>query len=257
MRRWVNSSKSSERIFLLDLKEHDAYHLFMRSHIIGFAILCFLLIQPVQGDEREYIKQLPSFTKIEVNGRAAVIIEKSNENRMSVKVRSGSIDDLEIYVSGETLMLKKKGSVFQSRNVTVNISTSFPVSSLSVSGGALVKSYRNIFTSKIEIRSESGSSLDLFSEASVISLYSGRDSSIKIRGTADKLEARCEHGGIIDALLLEAITVYAYAYTGGIVKVKALQYLEAGAGLESSVHYKGEPPQIYLSDALGGKYIKE
>ena len=80
---------------------------------------------------------------------------------------------------------------------------------------------------------------------------------IKIKGKSENVQARASNGGEIDAFLLEASKCLAYSYTGSIIKVNISGHLEAGAGLESAVYYKGDPVSVYLSETLGGKYIKE
>jgi hypothetical protein len=224
---------------------------------ISAVILFFsLAVNVSMGENREYIKKVPAFSKIEINGRVSAVLEKANENSLSIFVKRGSIDDLDIYVSGDTLYLKKTGSLYQTRNITVKISVSGAVKELSVLSGALVKSYRNIFDAESAVRAASGSSLELYADLASVFIQCGRNSSINLRGIAGKMEARAEHGGVIDASLFEVSAANVYSYTGSSIKVNVRDFLEAASGLESIIYYKKEPAEKHFSTALAGKYIE-
>ncbi len=235
----------------------------MRSLVV-FSIFLFLITTPAKPCYAvEYFEKLPSFSKIEITGRISVQIDKSDdniitnsENSMKINVKSGSIKDLDYYMSGETLILKKRAGAFQTRNIVITIYLSNTLSRLDVSTGALVKSIRNIFDERAEVRAESDSYLELYADNSSLFINCGRNSSIIIKGSLNYLEAKAVNSGLIDAELLEVSRAYVYAYTGSTVKINALEYLEAAAGMESSVYYKPTQAVKYLSELTGGKYVE-
>jgi hypothetical protein len=235
----------------------DEYDLIMRSLILSLILLLSLEMR-ASGESREYIRNLPLFTRIELTGRFnAVLEEPSQSSGISVTARSGSLDDIETTVSGDKLIITKRGGIYQPRNITVKITPPKLIQELSASSGVLVKSYRNVFSSKAAIRADSGSTMELFCESDDFLINCGRNSKIKIKGKGENLEVRASHGGEIDAFMFEVSNCLAYSYTGGIIKVNASRSLEAGAGLESVIYYRGDPASEYLSETLGGKYIKE
>ena len=234
----------------------------MRSLLISASIfLFFTQIKPCYAVE--YFEKLPQFSKIEIIGRITVQIDKPGdtiitnaENSMKINVKSGSIKELEYYISGETLILRKKASGFPTRNIIINLYILNTISQLDVSTGALVRTYRNIFDDRAEIRAEADSYLDLFADTSSLLINCGRNSSVIIKGTLNQIEARTLNSGLIDAELLVVSRAYVYAYTGSSIKINALEYLEAAAGMESSVYYKPTPAVKHLSELSGGKYIQ-
>ncbi|MCP5514018.1 MAG: DUF2807 domain-containing protein [Spirochaetales bacterium] len=224
-------------------------------------VLFVLLLSPyvsVSGESTEYRRNISSFSRIELTGRFNAVLEEPRQSgSISITAGSGSADDIETTVSGDKLIVSKSSGIYQPRNITVKITPAQLITELSASSGVLVKSYRNVFSAKSEIRADSGSTMELFTESSDLLINCGRNSKIKIKGKSENLEARASNGGEIDAFLLEASKCFAYSYTGSIIKVNISGHLEAGAGLESAVYYKGDPVSVYLSETLGGKYIKE
>jgi len=183
-------------------------------------------------------------------------IVTNTENSMKINVRSGSIKDIDYYISGETLILRKKAGAFQTRSIIITLNISNTISQLDVSTGALVRAYRNIFDENAEVRAESGSYLDLFVDTSSLFINCGRDSSVIMKGRLDRIEARAVNSGLIDAELLAVSRAHVYAYTGSTIKINALEYLEATAGMKSSVHYKQGASIKHLSELAGGEYIE-
>jgi len=211
----------------------------------------------------EYFEKLPKFSRIEISGRMTVQIETfgdnivtNTENTMKINVRSGSIRDLDYYMSGETLILRKKSGAFQTRSIIITLNISNTISQLDVSTGALVRTFRNIFDERAEIRAESGSYLDLVVDASSLFINSGRDSSVIIKGRVNQVETRAVNSALIDAELLAVSRAFVYAYTGSTIKINALEYLEATASMKSAVYYKQTSAVKHLSELAGGEYIE-
>ena len=231
----------------------------------GFFLTFFFLlaIQAKPCFAVEYFEKLPKFSKVEISGRMTVQIEAyvnnivtNTENSMKINVKSGSIKDLDYFMSGETLVLRKKGGIIQTRNIVITLNISNTISQLDVSTGALVRAYRNIFDERAEIKAESGSYLDLFVDNSSLFINSGRNSSVIMKGRLDRIEARTSNSGLIDAELLAVSRAFVSAYTGSTIKINAIEYLEATAGMKSSVYYKQTPAIKHLSELAGGEYIE-
>jgi len=211
----------------------------------------------------EYFEKLPQFSRIEISGRMTVQIETygdnivtNTENTMKINVKSGSIKDIDYYMSGETLVLRKKAGVFQTRSMIITLNISNKISQLDVSAGALVRTFRNVFDERAEIRAESGSYLDLFVDTSSLFINCGRDSSVLMKGRINHIETRAVNSGLIDAELLTVSRAFVYAYTGSTIKINALEYLEATAGMKSSIYYKEGAAVKHLSELAGGQYIE-
>ena len=232
----------------------------MRILIVFFT---YLFLFTAQIHAVEYFEKLPKFSRIEISGRMTVQIETfgdnivtNTENTMKINVRSGSIRDLDYYMSGETLILRKKSGAFQTRSIIITLNISNTISQLDVSTGALVRTFRNIFDERAEIRAESGSYLDLVVDASSLFINSGRDSSVIIKGRVNQVETRAVNSALIDAELLAVSRAFVYAYTGSTIKINALEYLEATASMKSAVYYKQTSAVKHLSELAGGEYIE-
>ena len=234
----------------------------MRSLVVFFSFLFLFITQIKPCNAVEYFEKVPQFSRIEISGRIIVQIESygnnvvtNTENTMKINVRSGSIKELDYYMSGETFVLRRKGGSFQTRTITITLNISNTISQLDVSTGALIRTFRNIFDERAEIRAEAGSYLDLFVDTSSLFINCGRDSSVIMKGTLNQIEVRSINSGLVDAQLLVVSRAHVYAYTGSTIKINALEYLEATAGMKSSVYYKETSAIKHLSELSGGDYI--
>ena len=212
----------------------------------------------------DHFERLPQFSRLEISGRITVQIDGTGdhvitnaENSMRINVRRGSIRELDYFMSGDTLVLRRRGSGMQARsNIVITLNLSNTISQLDVSTGALVRANRNILNDRAEIRAESGSLVELFVNTSSLFLICGRDSSIVIRGTLARVEIRATNSGTVDASQLDVSRAYVSAFTGSTVRINALEYLEATAGMRSSVFFRQNNAVRHLSEHSGGSYIE-
>ncbi|MCL2792017.1 MAG: DUF2807 domain-containing protein [Spirochaetaceae bacterium] len=235
----------------------------MRTLAVFFTFLFLLTALAKPCYATEFFERLPQFSRIEISGRIIVQIEGPGDtivtntaNSMRINVRRGDIRDIDFFMSGETLVLRKNSRGFHTRNITITLNISNTISQLDVSTGALVRAQRNIFDERAEIRAESGSFLELFVDTYALFINCGRDSSIILRGRVDQLEARAVNSGLVNAESLAAARVHVHAFTGSTIRVNATEYLEATAGMRSFVYYKQGPAIKHLSEFAGGTYIE-
>lgn len=206
---------------------------------------------------KKYSERLSDFSKLELSGSMTVIVKRGGSNNLTAEIKmGGSYSELDFYVSNNTLFLKKRGSFFAMRNITVTLTSFCHIDVIYASGGVLVKTWENVFSSKAEVDAKSSSVMEIYVEADKFYAVAGRTSSIKLRGKVEEIELRAEHEGKIDSEFLEAEKGYAFAYTGGSIKLTVLNYLEAAAGNNSVIYYKDSLSlKKELSPALEGKYI--
>lgn len=225
-----------------------------------FLAVFFLWVLPVAFSQipgKKYSEKLSNFSKIDVSGRMTVIVKRGGSNNLTAEIKiGGNYGELDFYISNNTLFLKKRGSFFAMRNITVTLTSFRHIDIIYASGGVLVKTWENVFSSKAEVNAQSSSVMEIYVEADKFFAAAGRTSSIKLRGKAAEIELRAEHEGIIDSEFLEAEEGYAFAYTGGSIKLPVLDYLVAAAGNNSVIYYKDSLSlKKELSPALEGKYI--
>lgn len=225
-----------------------------------FLAVFFLLALPSAFSQipgKKYSEKLSNFSKLELSGRMTVIVKRGGSNSLTAEIKTGgSYGDLDFYISNNTLFLKKRGSLFAIRNITVTLTSFRHIDVIYASNGVLVKTWENVFSLKAEVDAKSSSVMELYVEGDKFFAVAGRTSSIKLRGKVERIELRAEHEGIIDSEFLEAEKGYAFAYTGGKIKLTVLDYLEAAAGNNSAIYYKDSLSlKKELSPALEGKYI--
>ena len=228
-------------------------------HRFFLPVLAFFLLsaQDIYPQKKEYSKSFPPFSRIEINGPVSAFVEGGrSSDTVEISVRRGSVDDIDINVSGSTLFIRAAGGLLPARGIELKIFPSSEIKTINASAGALVRTMRDVFQAQSGLRAESGAVIDAYAEAEEMLLSSGRNSRITLRGFCGTVEARAEHGGTVDCEKCEALKVRAYAYTGGTIRVNALETLEASSGMGSSVFYRKNRAVKYFSEALGGRYVE-
>ena len=218
------------------------------------AVLSLLVIS-VHCDTLESGRILPEFNRVEISGNISVFMEKAGINSASLTAKSSSAEDLSIYFSGRTMIIRSRSGFLPSGRIELNITSAEDLREIRVSSGGRVKSYRNIFSDSGEISALSGSLVDVYADTDVMTVSAGRNSRITLKGKTGTLEARASDGGSVDAEGFISQKVFASARTGGSLRVYAEEYLDAGSARGSVIYYRGDPEKIYFSEALGGEYM--
>lgn len=225
--------------------------------IIGiFAGLLLLCLQLPVFAADSYNYDLPDFQKIEISGSMTVVLEKRSEPGLYIELDNSSIDDLSWYVTLKTLVLRKKAAFPDFRNIKIVVYYNDDISSIEIKKRALVKNIRKLAVEKILIEAVSGGIADLRIDSDKIEIYSKRSSKIKLTGKCRKLYAQADAGGIIDSYALTADHVQASSHTQGIVKVYAIESVEASSGLGSKIYIKGDPEKKAFVSGTGGDIIE-
>ncbi len=220
--------------------------------VVFTAVLLFIIpFFTFAADSYNY--DISDFRKIEVSGSMTVVLEKRNTPGLYIEIDNGSIDDITWYISVKTLILSKKSSFPDFRNIKIVVYYSDEISSVLCRRKALVKNIRKLKSDRILIEAVSGGIADILIESDNIEARSLRTSRITLKGESGKLYVQADSGSEIDCFELAAGKVSAFAHSGGIVRVNASESIDGSSGLGSHIYYKGSPEKKVFTSGTGGK----
>jgi len=196
------------------------------------------------------------FKNIEVSYGIRVIVEQSESKSVSVEAD----DNLQkhIITKIENGVLKIEADEAYNSTKTPTVTVNMPViNGLSASSGAKITSNKVIITNNINVKSSSGSEIDINVEADNIIVESTSGSNIEVRGKALKLETASSSGSEIEAGKLLANDVTAQTSSGSSTTVHPIISFKAKASSGSSIDYNHIPKSFSKDESSGGSVSKE
>lgn len=196
---------------------------------------------PLQEIEKDY--SIIDFDRLEIGDAFHVDVEQGSTFSIEVEGDRRNIDDLEVYKSGSTLVIKFDDDA--NRQHDTHISITMPVLRAANFSGAMVSTITGF---------ESDDELDLYiSGASTVQLVAGyREvdlvlsgaSKLMMRGLGDELHATVSGASVLSAFdfpVGEATLEFAGASVGRVTVSNELNVVGSGA---SSIRYRGNPTVI-------------
>jgi hypothetical protein len=126
------------------------------------------------------------------------------------------------------------------------------VNGLSTSSGSEITSSKTLISNNINVKSSSGSHINIDVEADAITLETSSGSSIDASGKALKLETTSSSGSTIDAKDLMANEVISQTASGSSTSVYPIVKLDAKASSGGSINYHKVPKTLSKEETSGG-----
>lgn len=191
------------------------------------------------------------FKKIEVSSGIKVIVEQSDSKSITVETDENLQKHIITKVENGVLIIECDESYNLNQSPVVNVKMPV-INGLSSSSGSEITSSKTLITDKIDVKSNSGSKVNINVEADSISLESTSGSTIEASGKALKLETSSSSGSEIEADKLMTNEVIAQSSSGSSTSVYPIVKLEAKASSGSSIRYYKEPKTISKEESSGG-----
>ncbi len=197
--------------------------------------------RPVNGD----------FTSIEVSRGIDVIVTQSNINSIEVKADDNIIEHIltDINNSVLTITLDKSVKNLSSKKVYVTLPN---IESLRSTSGSSISSKNTLVVKSIDVKSSSGSEINIDVEAEKIICESSSGSEISVEGKAIKLEASSSSGSEIEAQNLLANDIIANSSSGSSIELHPIISLNAKASSGSDIIYFNNPKSLTKKSSSGG-----
>ena len=197
-----------------------------------------------------------SFDKISSSTGVSVIVEQGAPSDIEVETDDNLMKYVITKVENGTLIVKIEGSITTMSSIIVRVKTN-AITGLEASSGSNISSKNKLTGTKIDVKSSSGSQINLALEYEAVSCESSSGSNISVAGKALTLETKSSSGSEINAKELAANTIVAQSSSGSSTTVKPIVQLDAKASSGSSLNYVKNPTTISIKESSGGTIEKE
>ncbi len=226
-------------------KHHMKLFTFVISLLLAFPAL-------LSAGELTETRQLNAFDKIIATNGINVLLRKSHEEKVDVRIENALLSDVITEVNGSTLKLKMRPQINKELSVLVVVYYK-SLKELSVSKGASVETKTVILQEKLKISASTGGSIKAEVECTDLKADAGGGSAISLYGWAKRFETSANTKANVYTKTLNADKVIAKAATGAEVWVKPKVYLEAIANTGGTIYYISVPEKLNERVASGGE----
>ena len=192
-----------------------------------------------------------TFSKIKVQQGIVLDVTQTDTQSIVVSTDDNIQDLIQTRIDGDVLTISAKESYNTTTSPKVNVSLK-TISALTASSGSEIKSKGMLSSTNLDVKSSSGSTIDIDVEADNLSLESSSGSTINADGKALKLETSSSSGSTIDAKKLLANDVFSQASSGSNTNVSPIVSLDGKASSGASVGYHKTPKTIKVEESSGG-----
>jgi Putative auto-transporter adhesin, head GIN domain len=231
---------------------------FLRNTIaIGFLALsltaCFDYEDegPLQYQEERFT--ITDFDRLEIGD--AFIIRVTEGNYFSVEVRGDrrNLDDLDVYKSGSTLVVRY--DEYENRRHETYIDIVMPSMSAAVFSGAtnsVITGFDDLELLNLSLSGASVSQIDI--EASQLILNLSGASVADLRGAVVNLNAEVSGASSIKAFTMPVVNAHLNVSGASVAKVTVSENLDAIVSGASTVFYRGNP--VITEEVTGGSSLQ-
>jgi hypothetical protein len=196
------------------------------------------------------------FKKVEVSYGIKVNVEQSANKSITVEADDNLQKHIITKIENEVLMIESDENYNSTETPIVNVKMPV-INGLCATSGSEITSSNVLITENINVKSSSGSQINIDVEADAISLESTSGSSIEASGKALKLETSSSSGSEINAENLMANEVISQTTSGSSTAVYPIVKLDAKASSGSSISYHKIPKTISKEESSGGSVGEE
>lgn len=196
------------------------------------------------------------FKYIKSKNGIRVIVEQSDIKSISVETDSNIQKNVITKVENGVLIIESDTSFNTEETPIVRVAMPI-INGLSANSASEITSKGTLITDNIEVKSSSGSEINIKVEADAITLDSSSGSTIEVNGKALKLETSSSSGSEINAKNLLTNEVISKTSSGSSTSVYPIVKLEAKASSGSSINYYKTPKTLSKEESSGGSVDQE
>lgn len=196
------------------------------------------------------------FKRIEVSHGISVIVQQSDNKSITVQADDNLQQHIITRIENGVLKIESDQSYNATETPVVNVKMA-TISGLDTSSGSEITSSGTLITENINVKSSSGSQINITVEADYIQLESSSGSSIEASGKALKLKTSTSSGSTIDAKNLKTNEIISQAASGSSTSVYPILKLEAKASSGSNISYHKSPKSLIKTENSGGSISEE
>lgn len=184
------------------------------------------------------------FDEIKASRGWKVVLEKGDENNVTVEADENILDVAKIYVENGKLIISADKNIGSATSKMVFVTYTDAPEQIRVSSGASLEAEQTIKNKNISLNASSGGSLKVAITAKDVETNVSSGGVIRVSGTADKVDASASSGGVAKISKLTSKDTYASASSGGVMSVYASDLLKAKASSGGTINYYGDPETV-------------
>jgi hypothetical protein len=196
------------------------------------------------------------FKSIEVSHGIKVVVQQSNNKLIRVEADDNLQEHIITRIENGILKIEADESFDATETPIVYVQLP-TINGLDATSGSEITSSGTLITQNINVKSDSGSQINITVEADAIRLESASGSSIEASGKALKLATSSSSGSEIDAKNLKTNNIISEAESGSSSSVYPILKLEAIASSGSNISYHKIPKTILKTENSGGSISEE
>lgn len=193
-----------------------------------------------RGDLKTETRLLKSFTKIQLNTDAKVIITKDTVQSIRVEAQSNIMKVLTTEVSGKWLYIDNDGCLSEHKQITVYITTpSFE--EIQIDGSGSVEGKGSFSGEKIELTINGSGSMNIGLSANNVYAEVKGSGNINVSGSARKFNVDISGSGDVNAQEMPSGVCSVDVRGSGNCRIFAINKLAVDIAGSGNVYYKGTP----------------
>lgn len=154
-----------------------------------------------------------------------------------------------------TLYVKTTKNIRKAKSKKVTIFY-IDLEAIHASSGANVRGQSGLISDEMDLKSSSGSQIDVHLLTKELSAQSSSGSNITIKGQARNFNSKASSGSSIDAKDLQVIYATAKASSGASITLNIQRSLDAKASSSGDIRYYGEPEVVTQNTSSSGRVRK-
>lgn len=194
----------------------------------------------MSGEIVKEVRELGSFTTLDLGDGVPVTLIKSENERVEVETRKDYLHAVITRNPKDRLVIRKKGWFTDNDHLRVTVYYNH-LEHIEAFSGAQVRSPDPIVCEKLNIDCSSAAHVNLNVETNTLTCSAASSAKLILSGTSTEAKFTAEESARIDASELTVTSGVVRSETASVVKLGATETLEVDALSSSIVRYKGEP----------------
>ena len=184
-----------------------------------------------------------NFSRIEVSRGLNVILEQGDKCWVEVEADENLQNHILVKLNGTTLVITSDENIDEATAKNIHVKTPM-LTAIEATSGAEVSTPKVFAGSVIDVKTSSGSTVDLYLEFESIQCEASSGSEMNVKGKTLELHTTASSGSSINADQLFANDVIAQSTSGSSINVRPSMTLDAKASSGSSIDYSGSPETV-------------
>ena len=214
------------------------------------AILSLLCLHPALRGQDIKSENLPDFHRVALTGKLSVVLSPSDHNAIEIKLINSDLSKIDWSIKEEKLNIRLKPSTQKESSEEDRIY--YRNLRAVEASGANVRLDSVITESLFSLSSAGGATIQGAFDTKDLTVSAEGNSALMLEGTTLYLTVRAMSKAKVDARNLEARTATVTAQMGAEAFVWGTEKLDAHAGSNGVVYYKGDPEILKVTEKMMG-----